>query len=199
MTLSPPETRASLILRLSDAADIAAWDEVVAVYGPLLYRIARRKALQPHDADDLVQEVLTAVAGSVEQWLQRPDRGRFRAWLMCIARNAAINFLTRPKYRPLSAGGSAAGNTLATLAAPDISEEFDFEYRREAFRWASRQVRETVAANTWEAFWLTTMEDRPIAEVAKELKMTPGSIYIARCRIMTKLRELVRQLEERER
>lgn len=198
LTLSPPETRASLILRLPDAADIAAWDEVVAVYGPLLYRLARRKGLQPNDADDLVQEVLTAVASSVEQWLQRSDRGRFRVWLMCIARNTAINFLTRPKYRLLSPGGSAAANALAALATPDVSHEFDFEYRRESFRWASRQVRETLADNTWAAFWLTTMEERPVAEVAEELDMTPGSIYIARSRIMTKLRALVRQLEERE-
>lgn len=196
---SSPETRASLILRLPDAADIVAWDEVVAVYGPLVYRLARRKGLQPNDADDLVQEVLTTVSHSVEQWLRRPDRGRFRAWLLCIARNTAINFLTRPKHRALSPGGSDAANALAELAAPDgVSQEFEVEYRRESFRWASRRVRESVAPNTWEAFWQTTMEDRSIAEVARELGMSAGSIYIARSRIMTRLRDLVKQLEARD-
>lgn len=198
MTVSPPETRASLILRLPDAADVAAWEELVAVYGPLVYRLARRKGLQPNDADDLVQEVLTVVSNSVEEWLQRTDRGRFRAWLLCIARNTAINFLTRPKYRSLSPGGSHGANTLAKLPGPDdVTDAFDFEYRRELFRWASRQVRESVAASTWEAFWQTTMNDRPIAEVAAELGMTPGSIYIARSRIMARLRKLVRQSEDR--
>ena len=66
---SPPETRASLILRLPDAADARAWDEFAAVYAPLVYRLARRQGLQPADADDLVQEVLSAVARSVEGWL----------------------------------------------------------------------------------------------------------------------------------
>lgn len=188
-----------MILRLPNAGDIAAWDEVVAVYGPLLYRLARRKGLQPSDADDLVQEVLTAVSVSVERWLQRRDRGRFRTWLLCIARNTAINFLTRPKYRPLSPGGSDVANALAELAGPDEgTNAFDVEYRRELFRWAARQVRDSVATNTWEAFWQTTMEDRPIADVAEALGMTAGSIYIARSRMMTRLRELVRQLEERE-
>lgn len=197
--MSPPETRASLILRLPDARDVVAWDEVVAVYGPLVYRLARRKGLQPADADDLVQEVLAAVARSVDKWLDRTDRGRFRNWLFQIARNTAINFLTRPKHRPWSPGDTEAGREFAELAAPgEESDQFDIEYKRETFRWASRQVRGTVTDRTWQAFWLTTMEDRSIAEVAEELGMTTGSIYIARSRMMTRLRALVRQFEERE-
>lgn len=199
MPARPLETRASLILRLPDAADVAAWDEVVAIYGPLVYRLARRKGLQPADADDLVQEVLVAVSRSVEKWLHRPDRGRFRAWLFRIARNTAINFLTRPKHRPQSRGGSDAANELQQLpASDDESQEFDVEYRREMFRWAARQVRDAVTDKTWQAFWLTTMEDRAIADVATELGMTTGGVYIARSRVTARLRELVQQLEERE-
>ncbi len=199
MTSSPIDTRASLLLRLPNARDAAAWDEVIAMYAPLVYRLGRRKGLQPTDADDLVQEVLVAVARSVEQWLEKPDRGRFRAWLFRIARNTAINFLTRPKHRPLGAGGSKLANTLAQCEAPeDASDEIDIEYRREVFRWASRQLRETVTEKTWQAFWQTTMDDRPIAEVAQEFDMTVGSIYIARSRVMARLRELVRQFEETE-
>ena len=82
MIPSPPETRASLILRLPDAADVAAWDQIVAIYGPLVYRMGLRQGLQAADADDLVQEVFTAVARSVSQWLERSDRGKFRAWLL---------------------------------------------------------------------------------------------------------------------
>ncbi len=57
MIPSPPETRASLIVRLRDAADVAAWDEFVATYGPLVYRLALRQGLQAADADDVVQQV----------------------------------------------------------------------------------------------------------------------------------------------
>jgi len=201
VTPSVPETRASLIVRLCDGADAAAWDEVVAVYGPLVYRLARQKGLQPADADDLVQVVLAAVARSIEKWLERSDRGRFRAWLLTIARNTAINFLTRPKHRPLATGGSDAANELASVAAPEEasqngSGDFDVEYRRQVFRWASNRLQQTMAEKTWQAFWQTTMEDRPIAEVATQLEMTVGSVYIARSRVMTRLRAVVQQFEE---
>lgn len=199
VSASPPETRASLIVRLPNAADAAAWEEVVSVYGPLVYRLARRQGLQPADADDLVQEVLIAVSRSVGQWLDKPERGRFRAWLFRIARNTAINFLTRPKHRPQSAGGSDAANTMAEYpAANGTPHEFDLEYRREVFRWASRQVRETVAEKTWQAFWQSTVEGRPIADVAEALGMAKGSVYVARGRVMLRLQAATRELEERE-
>lgn len=198
MIPSPPETRASLILRLPDAADVAAWDEVLAIYGPLVYRMGLRQGLQSADADDLVQEVFTAVARSVSDWLERSDRGKFRAWLLRIARNTAVNFLTRRRYRPLGDGGDDALNRLANLPAPDseLSGEFDLEYRREVFRWAADQIQEVVTHNTWQAFWLTHVDGRSIADVAEHLGISTGNVYIGRSRVMSRLKELTKQFEE---
>ncbi|HZN33712.1 MAG TPA: sigma-70 family RNA polymerase sigma factor [Pirellulaceae bacterium] len=196
---SLPETRASLILRLPDGADVQAWDEFAAIYGPLVYRLARRQGLQPADADDLVQEVLSAVARSVEGWLHNGQRGPFRAWLLRIAKNAAINVLTRKRHQPLAAGGHDL--LLAQTADPagELSGEFDLEYRREVFRWAATQLRDLVADSTWQAFWRTSVEEQPIERVAQELKMSVGSVYIARSRVMARLRELARNFGENER
>jgi RNA polymerase sigma-70 factor (ECF subfamily) len=194
---SLPETRASLILRLPDAADTRAWDDFVAVYAPLVYRLARRHGLQPADSDDLVQEVLAAVARSVEAWLARPDRGLFRAWLLRIARNLAINALTRPKHKLLVTGNSDMAFWLTQQPDPngEAVSEFDLEYRRELFRWSAEQVRTEIAERTWQAFWLSTIEEQPIAAVAKQLDMSIGSVYIARSRVMARLREVVRRSE----
>ena len=198
MPSTPPETRASLILRLPDAADMAAWEEFVAIYGPLVFRLARRQGLQSADADDVVQEVLTAVARHVSQWLNRKDRGSFRAWLFRIARNVAINFLTRRATRSLGVGGDEAERFVEKIpaAASSISSQFDLEYRREAFRWAANQVRQVVSEDTWQAFWLTHVEERPIRQVAEQLRMPVGNIYISRSRVMARLRALVIQHED---
>lgn len=194
---SPLETRASLIVRLPDPADAQAWDEFAAVYAPLVYRLARRHGLQPADADDLVQEVFTAVARSVQKWLGNDHRGPFRAWLLRIAKNVAVNFLTRPKYRTLSTGNGDEQLHLASAAAPcEAASEFDLEYRREIFRWAASQVRAVVTAKTWQAFWLTAIEGETNESASRELKMSIGSVYIAKSRVMARLRDLVRQFEE---
>ena len=63
-----PNTRASLIARLSDADDVEAWQEFVQIYVPLLYRLARRKGLQHADAEETAQEVLISVSRAVHRW-----------------------------------------------------------------------------------------------------------------------------------
>jgi RNA polymerase sigma-70 factor (ECF subfamily) len=197
MIPSPPETRASLILRLPDAADVAAWDEVLTIYGPLVYRLALRQGLQQTDAEDLVQEVFTAIARSVSRWLERTDRGKFRAWLLRIARNTAINFLTRRPKGAIGTGGDDAARSLAEIPVPtsELSNQFDLEYRRDVFRWAAERVQEGVTEPTWQAFWLTQVEGRPIADAARQVGMSVGAVYIARSRVMARFRELVSQLE----
>ena len=62
----PPATRRSLIVKLRDPADAGAWCEFVALYEPLVYRLARRKGLQDADARDLCQEVFRTVAQAIE-------------------------------------------------------------------------------------------------------------------------------------
>ncbi|MFN0056674.1 MAG: RNA polymerase sigma factor [Planctomycetales bacterium] len=196
MPHSPPETRASLILRLQNAADVAAWEQFVELYGRVLWRVAKGRGLQPADADNLVQEVLFAVARSVAQWLERPDRGSFRAWLLRIAKNEATDILARRATRPLGHDGDAAAHLLNAVPAPDeLSAQFDLEYQRAVFQWAARKVQATVAARTWQAFWLTHVEGLSVEEAARTLQTRAANIHFGRSRVMARIKELVEQYE----
>ncbi len=191
------DTRNSLILRLSDQRDVVAWDHFVAIYEPLIYRLARSKGLQEADARDVVQEVLIVVSRAVERWEPDPERGRFRDWLFTIARNLVIKFLTRKKYRPIGSGDSAINELLKSQVDPGANESatFDLEYRREVFLWAAEQVRDQVKESTFSAFWMTSVDGRAIAEVASTLSLSTGAVHIARSRVRGRLRELVKTFD----
>lgn len=194
----PPETRETLLRRLPNAEDGEAWDAFVEIYEPLLYRLARGRGMQPADAEDFVQEVLSAVARNIARWVENDERGSFRAWLFRIAQNLAVNFLMRPKHQRWGAGGSRVASLLEEQPAPgcDSSEVFLQEYRRELFRWAAERVREQVPQRHWLAFWLTSVEERPIADAAAELGLSVGAVYIARSRITRRIRETIQTYEE---
>lgn len=96
----------------------------------------------------------------------------------------------------MAAGGSAALERL--YRATDESKqliEFELEYRREIFRWAAKQIQFEFQSETWEAFWQTAVEHRPVSEVAQSLNRTPGAIYIARSRVMRRLMDKVQDFE----
>ena len=190
-------TRASLILRLQDAEDMAAWDEFSAIYGPVVFNVATSRGFQSADAENLVQEVFMAVASSVSNWLQRDDRGSFRAWLLRIARNAAADMITQKATRSLGLDGSEAQVHVVNLPAPSaLSSALDLEYERLVFQWASERVRASVAEHTWQAFWLTSIEEMSVDAAAAQLNTRPGNIYFARSRVMARIKELVQRYQD---
>jgi RNA polymerase sigma factor (sigma-70 family) len=191
-----PMTRPSLVLRLRDSEDSAAWAEFVDIYEPLIYRLAVNKGLQDADAQDLCQDVFRAVAAAIERWDPDPAKGRFRAWLFRISRNLVVNFLVAQRRQERGTGSTSVQEMLESQPAedPEAAAEFAAEFKRRAFRWAADQVRNDFADSTWQAFWKTGVENHAVAAVAEELSMSLGAVYVARSRVLAKLRDSVAQV-----
>lgn len=190
-----PETRDSLILRLPTQSDAQAWREFIEIYEPLLFRFARRRGLQDADAREIAQNVFLSVAKAVERWQPNKEKGRFRAWLFCIARNQLINYVA--KYdKQRGSGNSTQLKLLREL--PEITPEIDEitkDYRKEMFRLAAAQARESFQESSWSAFWKTAVLGESVEQVAKSLRLSTTAVYVARSRVTARIREIVQQWE----
>jgi RNA polymerase sigma-70 factor (ECF subfamily) len=176
-------TPASLLVRLQQPNDVDAWHEFVRLYTPLLYTWACRLGMQEADADDYLQDVFTTVARKIPTFQYDPSRS-FRGWLRTILTNA-----WREQFRrqtPVQLSPEQAD------ALPDTSEP-PFPEREEELlhllRSALDVVRDQFEPQTWQAFAETMLQSRPIADVAAELKMTPNAVYVARARVVKRLRQ----------
>jgi RNA polymerase sigma-70 factor (ECF subfamily) len=194
-----PDTRETLLARLEDQSDRDAWDQFSALYAPVIYRLARGRGMQDADAQDLTQHVLITVARAIPRWQSSGDGTRFRRWLRRVTKNATINALTR-KPRDLAAGGSSRINLLREHPEQDsvASEAIDWESRREVYRRASLKLCREIQPETWEIFIRTVVDGESVQSVSVATGKSVGSIYVAKCRVLNRLRELVRELEDDE-
>lgn len=181
-----PETRLSLLLRLGDLADQQAWNEFLAVYQPVIIRLAQRQGLQEADALDLVQNLFSRIAKKAKNWRHDGAIGTFRGWLAVTIRNLAIDHFRKQQRLPTSVSDSQLQQIPAT-----IDHEFDLQQRRQLFHWAACRCRSEFTPKTWDAFWLTAIEHRSVVEVAADLSISSGAVYIARSRVLARIRALV--------
>ncbi len=191
-----PDTRDSLLIRVANPRDQGAWEQFVRIYRPVVYRVARRRGLQDADAQDVVQQVLISVARALPTWERRSTSTLFRHWLCRIARNTAVNMLTRqPKDRGTGGDDGQVEAGAERSADGELDAQLEREYRRQLFRQAAQLVRSRADPITWEAFAVTMIEGHSIADASAQLGRSEAVIYAARSRIVRRLRDAVKELE----
>jgi RNA polymerase sigma-70 factor (ECF subfamily) len=192
-----PATRASLLLRLRDARDEAAWGQFVELYAPAIYGYLRKQGLQDADAADLCQDVLGAVAGAVGRLEYDPARGAFRNWLFTVVRHKLWNWREGQERRAHGTGDSATCRLLDQVPAPPAEEAaWEAECEDRLFAWACAQVRREVTDATWEAFWRTAIDGQPGKQAAAGLGLSLAAVYSARSRVLARLKELIQSAQE---
>jgi RNA polymerase sigma factor (sigma-70 family) len=194
-----PLTRASLLVQIRDGSNRAAWQEFVNLYGPVVYGFARKRGLQDADSADLMQDVLRSIATAIGRLDYDRKQGTFRGWLFTITRNKVFNFLSARRIRPQASGDSATNRLLAEEpSGSDGSEAWELEYQRRLASLAMERVKGEFQETTWRAFWLTAVEGVVVADVAKQVGLSPGAIYVAKSRVLARLKEEVEAIRQQE-
>src|SRR5262245_3682403 len=197
--LDAPLTRASLLGRIRDGRDLEAWRQFVQVYAPVVYGFARKRGLQDADAADVMQDVLRSVAGAASRLQYDSARGTFRGWLYTVARNKIFNFLeSRRNKLAQGTGDTGARERLEAVASPEqqLAESWDQEYERSLASIAMERIKTEVQPATWQAFWQTAVQGRSARDVGVSLKMSAGAVYVARSRVLARLKEEVQRLKD---
>jgi RNA polymerase sigma-70 factor, ECF subfamily len=180
------EPSSSLLMRVR-LSDQAAWERLVNVYSPLVYRWCKESGLQPADAADIGQQVFLAVARKVRDFRRDGDGGSFRGWLRAITRNRLCDYYRATMTREERPGGDALDQ--AADAPGDLDPASDQEEEALVYRRAVELMQVEFEERTWRAFWQMVVDGRRAGEVARDLDMSPNAVYLARSRVLRRLRE----------
>jgi RNA polymerase sigma-70 factor (ECF subfamily) len=185
------QTSASLLERLAHPSDEQAWQRLVDLYTPLLRGWLSRQDLQPADADDLVQEVVAVVVRELPHFEHNHRPGAFRSWLRAILTNRLRAFWKARQHQPLAIGSSEFQATVEQLAddGSGLSRLWDDEHNRHVVRQLLEQIRGQVAPNTWSAFCKVALEGKTEESVAAELGLSVNAVFIAKSRVLNRLRQ----------
>ena len=191
------ESLSSSLLECVRANDAAAWRKLVRLFTPLVWSWCRQAGFQHADAEDFGQQVFEAVHSAIGRYEKDGRRGSFRRWLRTITNNKIRDYLRREKKTP---GGVAVGGSddpLPGIGIKELCDPDEYTAQREdaeLLRRAMDVVREQCEANTWEAFCQQVALGRKAADVAADLNMTRDAVYLAKSRVLKRLREEFEEL-----
>lgn len=198
---SNPESTSLSLLESVIRHGPGAWERFCAVYGPMVYRWCRNKGLQPCDVENVVQQVfITLIRNLVRFRKERPTDG-FRRWLWTVTHHKLVDYSRSQSRQLAGTGGGSHLHWLQQLAEPSeltnddgIGEGSECNLG-DVVRGALSLVRTRTASTTWDAFWLTTIENRKAEEVAHELGLSVESVYQAKSRILSRIRKEIDRIQ----
>ena len=182
----------SLLERLKHK-DSAAWHELVHLYAPLVIYWCQKQGLKHHEREDVMQDVFRTVVCNISRFRKERPTDTFRGWLRTITRSRVVDHFRRTASEPDPSGGTEAQLRINQFAEPVLESELD-DHRDEAvaeqalFQRAIEMIRTSFEDKTWQAFWRVVVDGRSTQEVADELGMRPGTVRVAKSRVLNRLR-----------
>lgn len=184
------ETSASLLEQLRAAGDGPAWRRLLDIYTPLLRHWLGRYGLQASDCEDLVQEVLAVVVRELPAFQHNQRPGAFRRWLRTILVHRVQAFWRARQSRPQATGDSDLAKMLAELEDPDsgLSKLWDQQHDRHVMARLLKDIEPQLTPSTWQAFRGVVLDGKHEETIAKELGLSVNAVFIAKSRVLARLR-----------
>jgi len=182
-------TSVSLLDRLSDNGDSADWQRLLTIYRPFIASIVRKYPSLESQVDDVVQEVMLVLVRELREF-KRHREGSFRTWIRGITVNQLRNALRKSKRFLQTQAYPEEESQLSQLEDPnsDLSLRWDKQHDEWVIQQVMEVVKPRVEPATWNAFHLQAVAKKPPQQVADELGMSLNSVFLAKSRVMKRLR-----------
>ena len=211
-------TRPSLLARLKDGGEQAGWQEFLDTYGRLIRGAALKSGLSEEEADDALQETALAVVKHIKEFKYDPARCSFKSWLLLITRQRIIWQLRKREKLGVQASAGPPGDLGGTLKrghqtgdgprtatidkiadpnGPHLDALWEEEWQKNLMAAALDEVKRQVNPKQYQMFDFYVLQNWPVREVARTLKVSVAQVYLAKHRITGLLKKSVKSLERR--
>lgn len=189
-----PQTSLSLLDALQQGTGNDAWQRLVDLYAPLIRGWLRRRVIPDCDQDDIVQEVLSVVVRKVGDFHRVDRAGAFRRWLLNITVNCLRESWRAKRLAGVAAGDTAFAEKLQQLEDPasSLSRLWEVDHDQYILNRLLDEVKNDFELKTWTVFRRITLEGVPAAQAAEEAGISVNAAFIAKSRVLARLRELGR-------
>jgi RNA polymerase sigma-70 factor (ECF subfamily) len=184
------ETRQSLLLR-AQTGEANAWKDLTELYRPLIIGWLNRQGVAASDLEDLSQDVLLSVVKHLPTFQHSGRRGAFRSWLRTIVCSRTTDYWRGQAAGLQASGGSGATAALQQIADPDseLNRQWDEEHDRYVLNCLLDLVEEEFEPITLQAFRRLALDGASGNEVAQELGQSVAAVYVAKSRILQRIRQ----------
>ena len=190
MSLKYPTTSKTLLDKIASGDEIS-WDEFYLKYAPIVKALAKFKGLDANAADDVCQQVMLQFFKQSKTFKFDPNIAKFRTYFGRIVNAKITNY-----YRKRGEVSSDEPEEI-----PVDSEEgnlFMNEWRKTVLKEAEQELKQRVAPETFQAYELYAVQNRPVKKVAEYLDCTENQVYQAKKRCFAMMREILLAMNEQD-
>ncbi|MBW8039883.1 MAG: sigma-70 family RNA polymerase sigma factor [Planctomycetes bacterium] len=189
-------TTTQVLEELRTSPEAEAWHRFCDHFRPVMVKFAKQLGLSATDAEDAAQEIMLQFFKAFREGKYDREKGRLSNWLFGVAKRVILNLRGHQPLERLIAD-KTTGTSFWDLIQDDhsIKQSWDAQWRQMVLAKCLDQARREFNPKVFEAFELYAIQDKTVDEVAQRFKMSRNAVYIAKSRVLSRLRQLEQQFE----
>jgi RNA polymerase sigma factor (sigma-70 family) len=184
---------------LKSWGDDKEWNLFFNQYRPYLLKLAINYKLPSQDVEDVVQEVFISMAKQFQNQSFSSDKGAFHAWVTKFAKWRIVDSIrkTARKNKVIT-----SGDDILMESQPDISQnldkKFEIEHQKVIIKKALKNLKGSKKTKEYNIFYDFFIENMSKEDIIEKYRTNSNNIYLAKHRILKRLKEEVAKLSEKE-